>query len=465
MAMDALACIECPFDDSRTLPVGALCFSASKRLQSARMTLRKTPADFVVDELVSPEVRASWTAQWSAETPVAILVVRKESLTTPEAAGIVCKSLGVKSGLVEYAGLKDKHAVTTQHMSVLLDATKAATLGNVWEGARWNARLVGFSAAHLRAEAIERNRFSIVVRDLSRQAVGMMNDRAAALAIDVSSPPVLGSTSGPSEGDLAGTERNALRVVNYFGDQRFGSARHGQGFAAKHLVKGEFEAALKLLIATPTRKDSGARRPFTRTAIAHWGDWHTLLTQLPKMPERAAIEALAAGASMKQAFAALPHLVQTLCVEAYQSHLWNSVARAMVMGECTRLKATPILADDDFGEMAFVPASAARSDWSSLTVPLPSPEVGVRPASAVALDDVMRAEGLRVDQLAIPGLRRPSFGAVERPLIVDATNFSMSPAEKDELASARSPKHLKRRVAFDLPRGAYATVVLRALGQ
>lgn len=440
------------------------------------MTLRKTPADFVVDELPAPEVRASWALEWSGATPMAILEVRKESLTTPEAAGMVCKALGVKSGLVEYAGLKDKHAVTTQHMSVRLDGAKAAGLAKEWEGPRWKARLVGFSHEHLRADVIGRNRFSIVVRDLSRRAVGMMNDRAAALRPSVNDAAGrtrvvgaegVGTDETPVPRDREGrSEAGAtLRIINYFGDQRFGSARHGQGFAAKHLVKGEFEAALKLLIATPARKDSGARRQFTRTAIAHWGDWQKLLTLLPKMPERAAIEALAAGASMKQAFAALPHLVQTLCVEAYQSHLWNAVARAMVVGECMRAKVPPISADDDFGVMAFAPASAVPMDWTSLTVQMPSPEVGLRPASAVALDDVMREEGLRVDQLAIPGLRRPAFGAAERPLLVDASNFTMSPAERDELASERSPKHLKRRVEFDLPRGAYATVVLRALGE
>ena len=237
------------------------------------------------------------------------------------------------------------------------------------------------------------------------------------------------------------------------------------GFAAKHLVRGEFEAALKLLIATPARKDSGARRDFTRLAATHWGDWSKLLQVLPKMPERAAIEALAAGGSMKHAFVALPNLVQTLCVEAYQSHVWNSTARQMAEAECDRVKCTPIRAEDDFGDMAFVPAKHLPTAWSSLLLPLPSPEAAAHIAAFPALDDVLRAEGLRFDQLIIPNVRRPAFGPADRPLVVNASNFSMSAAEKDELASERSPKHLKRRLDFDLPRGAYATVVLRALGE
>lgn len=410
------------------------------------MTLRKQPSDFFVDEHLSPDIQGTFTQTWSSENPFAILHVRKESLTTPEAAGILCKALHLKSGAVEYAGLKDKHAITTQHMSVMIDPTRAEALAKEWSGQRWKATLVGFAPMHLRADAIARNRFSLTVRDLSRQAVGQMNDRATQLR----------TGSG---------EKATLGIINYFGDQRFGSARHGQGFAAKHLVKAEFEAAVKLLIATPARKDSGARRAFTRLAATHWGDWEVLLRELPKMPERAAIETLAAGGTMKHAFVSLPNLVQTLCVEAFQSYLWNDAARRMVEAQCARAKVQPMKAADDFGDMAFVPAKSLPPEWKGVLLPMPSPEIGTRVGEFPTLDEAMRAEGLRFEQLVIPNVRRPAFGAAERALAIEAMDFTMSPAEKDELASERSPKHLKRRVEFELPRGSYATVVMRALGE
>ena len=278
------------------------------------MTLRKTPADFLVDETLAFHVRASFATTWSPETPHAIYNVRKEALTTPEAAHFLCKALQLKAGSAEYAGLKDKHAITTQHFSVLITDARAPSLPSALEQPRFSATLLGFSDAHLRADAIEKNSFTLTVRDLSRQDVGLMNDRARILRV-------------PTPADTTENEPISLRILNYFGDQRFGSARHHQGFAAQHLVKANFEEAVKLLIATPARKDTGARRQFTRLAITHWGDWQQLLTVLPKMPERAAIETLAAGGSFKHAFASLPNLVQTLCIEAYQSHLWNEAAR------------------------------------------------------------------------------------------------------------------------------------------
>lgn len=420
------------------------------------MTLRKTPADFLVDETLAFHVRASFATTWSPETPHAIYRVRKEALTTPEAAHFLCKSLQLKAGSAEYAGLKDKHAITTQHFSVLISDARAPSLPTKLEQPRFSATLLGFSDSHLRAEAIEKNTFTLTVRDLSRQDVGLMNDRARLLRINTTANTAAASSE---------TEPTSLRLLNYFGDQRFGSARHHQGFAAQHLVKGNFEEAVKLLIATPARKDTGARRQFTRLAITHWGDWQQLMTLLPKMPERAAIETLAAGGSFKHAFTALPNLVQTLCIEAYQSHLWNEAARFLARSHAAAKRIELLRADDDFGELLFLPAATLHASWEHLALPMPSPTLSRESPCIDIIDEVLRKEGLRLDQLAIPGLRRPFFGDAQRPLTTTASNFSMSPAEKDELAKERSPKHLKRRVSFDLPRGSYATVVMRALGE
>jgi tRNA pseudouridine13 synthase len=420
------------------------------------MTLRKTPADFLVDETLAFHVRASFATTWSPETPHAIYRVRKEALTTPEAAHFLCKSLQLKAGSAEYAGLKDKHAITTQHFSVLISDARAPSLPTKLEQPRFSATLLGFSDSHLRAEAIEKNTFTLTVRDLSRQDVGLMNDRARLLRINTTANTAAASSE---------TEPTSLRLLNYFGDQRFGSARHHQGFAAQHLVKGNFEEAVKLLIATPARKDTGARRQFTRLAITHWGDWQQLMTLLPKMPERAAIETLAAGGSFKHAFTALPNLVQTLCIEAYQSHLWNESARFLARSHAAAKRIELLRADDDFGELLFLPAATLHASWEHLALPMPSPTLSRESPCIDIIDEVLRKEGLRLDQLAIPGLRRPFFGDAQRPLTTTASNFSMSPAEKDELAKERSPKHLKRRVSFDLPRGSYATVVMRALGE
>ncbi len=85
----------------------------------------------------------------------------------------------------------------------------------------------------------------------------------------------------------------------------------------------------------------------------------------------------------------------------------------------------------------------------------------VDPWRAVA-ESVLKDEGITLDELQIPGVRRPAFGEAWRPLYVFAERFTMSAPVPDELSKATG--RLKCVVTFDLPRGAYATVLLRALG-
>ena len=376
----------------------------------------------------------------SQKTPRAIYRLSKTSLTTPEACGWAAKALGVPHGQVDYAGLKDKHAQTTQLISLQPPAPAAiAKLVARADGPGWAVERLGWSGAPANAEAITGNRFTIVVRDLTRDSSAEMGRRATALRVD-----------------------DAVVFTNYFGDQRFGSARHGKGFAAAALVKGDFETALKLLIATPARKDAGKTRTFTRHAIANWGNWKLLAAELPRMPERRAIETLARGGSVRDAFASLPYFLQQMSVEAYQSHLWNATARKLAE-QLAMASPPPLTADDDFGLMVFPTPAALSAPWSELQLPLLAPESTFDPLWEQAARDVLGQEGLTLAKLVIPGLRRPYFGEALRPLFAKATNFSLSPAEPDEMSASKD--RLRRTASFQLGRGSYATVVLRALGQ
>lgn len=400
------------------------------------MTIRRFPEDFRVEERLSPEYAAALSPERPPGRAFALYRLTKTSLTTPEAAAMLARALGVRPGAAAWGGLKDKHALTIQHVSVALPS--GAEPAEAPGGRGWSAEHLGWALEPMSPAAQCGNLFEIVVRDLSRDAAGMMEERAARLR---------------DPGDPA-----ALLVVNYFGDQRFGSARHGQGFAAPHLIRGDFESALRLLIATPARKDSGKKRQFTRLAAQQWGRWADLVQQLPRCPERAAVEALAAGKTFRDAFAALPYSLQNLCVEAYQSFLWNDTARRLVrsLGDCV------ITAADPYGDLALPEAGAIPPDWRSLVVPLLGPRTRLDPAWAAAANEALRAEGLSQSDLRIPGLRRPAFDEHPRRLIVAAADFSLEPVQADEASGGR---RFKRAVRFVLPAGAFATVVLRALGQ
>lgn len=400
------------------------------------MTIRRQPGDFEVQEVVSSAFLAAL-----GEGAHLVYEVRKESMTTPEAAAALARALDARAGLVEYAGLKDKHARTTQWMSLPASAI-AGEPPPTLEGPRWRARFLGRSARPVAADAVEANRFHIVVRGLTLRAVREMGRRAAWMR-------VAGRRDEPA----------TLLFVNYFGQQRLGSARHGRGWIARELIAGRFEEALRLAVGTPARKDTGVRRAFTRLAARHWGDWDRLARDWPRCPERAAIETLARTADPRLAFAALPYFQQEIAVHAYQSHLWNLAASRLIVNAVPPSRR---LASAD-PVMVFAPARDLPPTLRNLVGALPSPDLPDDPVWAPALRAVLAEQGLAPADLRIPGLRRPVFGAVERPLLVEARGFVLSRAAPDELDPAG--RRLRATLSFSLPRGAYATVLLRALGQ
>lgn len=398
------------------------------------MKIRSHPRDFVVEEILREDVVQRLSPAPGARR-YAVYKLTKASLTTEEGTRRLARAIGVSPGEIFAAGLKDKHASTTQHVSV---GGRGATVPARAAGEGWEAELVGWSAEPAVAGWIRRNRFRLVVRDLTRGACARMDEGAVELS--------------------SGAGR--LVVVNYFGDQRFGSARHGEGFAGARLVRGDFEGAVRLLIGTPARKDTGARREFTRVLVANWGRWDEALRALPRRPERRAVETLASGGDFRAAFAALPPMLQQMGVEAYQSHLWNAVARGLARDLSPAGEG--IVAADPHGEMVFPSASRIGAGWRTLELPMLAASTSLTEPWRSVAAAVLAAEGLSLGDLCVPGLRRPAFGEAWRPFVVFAERFEMGTPEPDD--SAGRGGRLRRTVGFELPRGAYATVVLRALG-
>ena len=96
-------------------------------------------------------------------------------------------------------------------------------------------KLIGSTDKPLSAANITSNRFSVTVRAVQQVELPQVN--------------------------LAAAEVNRLGVVNYFDSQRFGGLKHGQGFIAKDLLRGDFEAALHNYIAVPSALDRTEETP------------------------------------------------------------------------------------------------------------------------------------------------------------------------------------------------------------
>jgi len=148
--------------------------------------LRASPEDFEVEELplYEPSGEGGHTFVW----------VEKRGRTTEEVARELARAADVAPRDVGYAGRKDRHAVTRQWLSVPgLDPERALGL------ALRDARVLR-AARHphkLRTAQLAGNRFVLVVRELSEEALAGAGERLAALV--------------------------AHGLPNRFGEQRFGA--------------------------------------------------------------------------------------------------------------------------------------------------------------------------------------------------------------------------------------------------
>jgi tRNA pseudouridine13 synthase len=118
--------------------------------------LRASPEDFAVRERLGFEA--------SGDGPHALLCVRKRGANTEWVARELARVMGCKPFDVGFAGLKDRHAVTTQYFTVPRGRRSAAEL----TGLKGEGYEVLSSLEHLRKlprGALEGNDFAITVRD------------------------------------------------------------------------------------------------------------------------------------------------------------------------------------------------------------------------------------------------------------------------------------------------------------
>jgi tRNA pseudouridine13 synthase len=91
-------------------------------------------------------------------------------------------------------------------------------------------------------------------------------------------------------------------------------------------------------------------------------------------------------------------------------------------------------------------------------LPLPSARVKPEPDAAwlPIAEEVLRGEGLTLAELKIKGMQKPFFSKGDRAGCVRPVNLAHE-SETDDLNRGRR----KLTLRFDLPRGAYATMLVK----
>ncbi len=405
------------------------CVADGANTQGIGGHLRERHEDFLVEEIPLYEP--------SGEGEHVYLFVEKQGLATLELARLIARHFGVRQRDVGYAGLKDKRAITRQLLSVWMPGRALEDVPSL-DDSRVAILWADRHTNKLRRGHLKGNRFSIRVRGVPIQAV-------------------------------IHTQRTLERLgreglPNRFGEQRFGFLGNNH-LVGRALVLGRSDEALAHLLgpntAQPDAQAEGRKLYETGRFSEAKGEFHHSLRT-----ERAALEALARGASAEHALQQIDRSARSFYISAFQSAVFNAVLSAReTAGTLGTLAA---------GDLAFMHAS--RATFSVGDKELADPEMAgrisrfeVSPSGPMWGTTMRKAGGeaarteletlhaVGVDEAALERFSEAG-GEIEgdrRPLRV--------PVIDPEVEGGADEHGTFVRCAFELPRGCFATSVMREI--
>ncbi|MCG3121748.1 MAG: tRNA pseudouridine synthase D [Phycisphaerales bacterium] len=392
--------------------------------------IKQRPEDFFVEEipLYAP----------SGEGEHAYLFVEKRGLSTFELLNLLARHFDVPKVALGYAGLKDKAAVTRQVVSIHLpgrDFSEFPELRHDRVTVLWADRHIN----KLRTGHLAGNRFSIRIRGVPPTAVLSARRVLQKLAV--------------------------TGVPNRFGEQRFGHLDNNH-LIGRAMILGDFETALTLLLGPSP--DHPTAQPAAREAFSD-KRYADALHLMPRhlAAESAALRQLARGRAPRRAFFGIDEQARRFFLTAFQSAVFNAVLdQRLLAGTCSSLLPGDLAFKHDNRAVFAVDDDTARSIDTAdrlgrfeISPSGPMWAAGMtRAAGPVDAMEVQALErlGVRVQDLhtfderygeLLDGSRRP----LRIPLIDPDTEGG---------ADEHGPYV---RVTFELPRGSFATVVLREI--
>jgi len=459
------------------------------------MKIKVRPEDFRVEELL--QLRLTRQGRYS------IYRMEKRGWDTMNVLDYVGRKH--RLGRLSRAGLKDRYSVSAQYVSTERRGPEYIT------GNGFSLKHIGFSAHPVTRDLLLGNRFEIVVRDLTHEEVRTAQTNLPKLQND--------GFANYYDEQRFGSSRIREQAP---GVPRPSEPRHPSPvFVVEKLIQGDFEGALRLYMATPVESDDPEPRRSRELIEKCWGNWSRCLKHAK--PEFVPVlnhlrrTARAAGRSefrvLSSEFAKpetrnskletvhpdfegavrriRPDLLG-LFITSFQSFIWNETLAELIRG----LDLPAQIVRYRQGEMVFFTElnPVAWRFFERHEIPVVSPELGrIQPkahshqrtaqnpdSEAVgkglstvgasrhllperitqAIASVLRRQGVRLNDLRLPfnieGLR---FKPYTRPGIVVPRELRSSEPQPDELHHDRQ----KLELAFELPPGSFATILIRRL--
>lgn len=402
--------------------------------------LRQEVEDFVVREITNREE--------GKEGKYLILEIAKRDWDTHHLTRTLAKVLQISQKRIGVAGTKDKRALTTQKISIFdIDSSEVENvhLKDI------ELKVLGRSRKSIELGDLWGNDFLITIRDIAS------SPEKTKKMLDMTTNEILAQSGVP----------------NFFGIQRFGSSRPVTHLVGKTIVEGDLEKAALLYIAEPfpdEPDDTKKARQFVKETCDFKEGLKTYPLRLGH--ERAMMNHLIANPNdFAGAFLVLPKNLYKMFVHGYQSYIYNIILcrriekglplNQAVEGDIVCFKNNAGLPDSSKTEKVTVDTVAAvnrliKRNRAFITAPLPG--YSTEFASSVPGEieqEILQELSVPLEGFNIEKIPEMSSKGTRREVLLQAEpKFEVA---DDELNPGKS----KAVLEFMLPKGSYATTILR----
>ena len=380
--------------------------------------IKRSNEEFRVSEIIDTSFLTNISTVQDEHHKYPLYILEKRNIDSNHAIFEIRRKLGITLKVI---GLKDAKAVTKQYASseqtknIIKEASTAHTL----------LSLKGFTKVPIGKSSLSGNAFTISIHN-------------------------------PTVSDISSFIPEIKNIANFYGLQRFGSERMVTHLVGKEIVKRNFQKAAELLLSFTTEYDSTMSIEI-RNKSRDPKNYSQIIRELPKRMdiEYQVMSALEKGKGPIAALRSIPINIRRLFVQAYQAYIFNRcLSIAVLNGEnvvkskegdlCFEIENSSV-----FGRIRKYNPS---TDLISQTVP------AIRLIGYTFQPGKGRFDKITEEIMSTEGITPREFYIKEMQELSAQGGFRQAPLWSKDFRFRGS-----LTVCFKLPKGSYATTLLREL--
>ncbi len=384
-----------------------------------KIKIRQKHEDFVVKEIINTKKYLLGKYY--------LYELTKENINTLQAISYIAKKFNIPLKYIGFCGLKDKHAITTQYITIPKKFGKIEI-----NEPKLKLKCLYPVRNKLKIGDLIGNYFKIVVRNIKENYKDKILENIEIL--------------------------KKYGAPNYFDSQRFGSVFDNK-FIIKEYILGNYENGIKIFLTKYKKSENKKIKDLKRFINENWGKWEKILKYMKEKNIKNKtflniISFLERTNDFKESYKFIDKRLLQLFTSAYQSYLWNECIKEIIRNNSKRFKTVEYAC----GELYF---HDCYCNFGFEYFPTIVPDKEYSEDVLKVINKVLKQEKIKISDLNKVLDLNCMFYYSERKVIIYPNNFKHSEFLSDELNKSRC----KMILEFELPKGSYATIIIKRIFQ